>query len=1065
MRSALGDAAADDVRRAHDRLLAAAVEEHAGRVVKSLGDGILASFSGAADAIAAAVTIQQKTEAANRRVEDNRRLQVRIGCSAGDVAWEDDDCHGTPVVVASRLCDRATGGQILCDDLVRGLARGRSGASFRIIGELELKGLHEPVVAYDVPWSPVAAGAAPLPAPLLPVPDELPFAGRDEQRKLLLDQWKSAQGDGRTVALVSGEPGVGKTRLTAELARIAHDEGAWVLAGRCDESIAAPYTPWLEILRHAIAHAPPDLLDAHVERHGGELTRLVPELARRIDDVPALRELDPDTERLALFDAVVDLVDALAADAPAFVVVDDAHWADAASLDLLRWAVRHLPTTARVLFVVTYRDTDVDRAHPLSAVIGDLRREPRVERLALRGMDEDGIRDLLTAAGGTELDDEGRTFAHTLAVETEGNPFFIREILRHLIESGVLVHRDGRWQGTVRAGELGIPEGIRDVVGRRLTMLSDESNETLRAAAVVGREFDVALVADVMGTGIEAALASVEEALRARLVDEVPDRPGRMSFSHALVRSTLLEELSTTRRVRLHGRIGEVLEARPGTPAAELAHHFAEAAATGMADRAVHYAALAAEEARRRVAYDEALRFYDVAFETLGAADEDPRQRAELLCGRAYVHALRDDPDRGHADALEAAKIARSLGDAALLARAGVAYTGLFSHWAAPSNPVGIELLREGLAGLGADDAATRAHALSTLASALIVAPGDEALELAPEAERLAAECGDPEAQLQAFTAWAWALRGRGRAEELCEVASTGLALAERERQVNFEMALGYLFAAGLIARHRIDEAMTRLEHVNVLPTPIRGWFVPVFRATLASCAGRFDEAFELTEQAHQLGGALGDTNDAILCGQRSVWAHRQGRLDDAHEWVQRSMTTGFPYFWLETQLLAEEGRLDEARAASETYERDIAPLLPTVIFEHSLDPRATIAWALRDTALAEHVEAQLQPYRAELLGADTSCQGSVEHALGLVALTLGRVDEAVDLIGRGLQVVEGHGFHAIAARDRVDLAEALLVRGGAGDADRAAGLLDEALEAAAALGLGGVTTRARALR
>jgi hypothetical protein len=275
--------------------------------------------------VAAAIAIQQRTEAANRRVDDTRRVQVRVGCSAGDVAWEEGDCHGTPVVVAARLCDRAAGGQILCDDLVRGLARGRSGASFRIVGELELKGLSEPVVAYDVPWVPVAVGAAPLPAALLPVPDELPFAGRDEQRRALVTQWKSAQADGRAVALVSGEPGVGKTRLTSELARAAHEEGAWVLAGRCDESIAAPYTPWLEILRHAVAHVPAELLAAHVERRGRELTRLVPELARRVGEMPPLRELDPETERLALFDAVVDLLDAVAADAPALVVVDDAH--------------------------------------------------------------------------------------------------------------------------------------------------------------------------------------------------------------------------------------------------------------------------------------------------------------------------------------------------------------------------------------------------------------------------------------------------------------------------------------------------------------------------------------------------------------------------------------------------------------------------------------------------------------------------------------------------------------------------------------------------------------------
>src|SRR4029453_4246837 len=268
-----------------------AVDDHSGTLVKKLGDGILASFGASADAVAAASDIQRAIERANRRVDDARRLAVRDGVSAGDVMWEDGDCHGTPVVTAARLCDRSVGGQILVDDLVRGLARGRTEHTFRLLGGVELKGLGGALTPYEVPWEPAISDRAPLPAPLLPVANELPFAGRDEEREALREQWKSAGTDGRSVALISGEPGVGKTRLTAELARAAHGDGAWVLVGRCDESIAAPFTPWLEILRHVVAHAPSELLVAHVERHGGELTRLVPDLARRIDDVPEPRTL------------------------------------------------------------------------------------------------------------------------------------------------------------------------------------------------------------------------------------------------------------------------------------------------------------------------------------------------------------------------------------------------------------------------------------------------------------------------------------------------------------------------------------------------------------------------------------------------------------------------------------------------------------------------------------------------------------------------------------------------------------------------------------------------------
>ena len=396
-------------------------------------------------------------------------------------------------------------------------------------------------------WEPAVGDRAPLPAPLLPIASELPFAGRDAERNALRVQWKSAQTDGRSVALISGEPGVGKTRLTAELARAAHSEGAWVLAGRCDERISAPFTPWLEILRHVVAHAPSELLVAHVDRHGGELTRLVPELGRRVDDVPEPRKLDPETEQLALFDAVVDVLETLAADAPVFLVIDDAHWADASSLGLLRHTVRHLPAVSAVLAVVTYRDTDVDRTHPLAAMIGDFRREPRVDDYALRGIDEAGMRALLTAAGGHELDELGIQFASALERETEGNPFFISQVLRHLIETNAIVQEDGLWRGAVTSiDEIGIPEGVRDVVGRRLSRLSDDANATLRTAAVVGREFSVDVVAEVSGLGEDDVLEQVESAIAARLVDEIADTPGRMIFSHALVQQTLVEELSTT---------------------------------------------------------------------------------------------------------------------------------------------------------------------------------------------------------------------------------------------------------------------------------------------------------------------------------------------------------------------------------------------------------------------------------------------------------------------------------------------------------------------------------------
>ncbi len=1058
LRTRLGDGAADELRRHHDQLVTQAVEEHRGTIVKLLGDGALASFGAAADAVGAATDVQRAIDRANRRVDDTRRLQLRVGCSAGDVAWEDGDCHGTPVVTAARLCDRAEGGQILVDDLVRGLARGRAEHAFRLVGELELKGLGEPVVAYEVPWEPLGTDRAPLPAPLLPVGNELPFAGRDAERDALRTQWKSAQADGRAVALVSGEPGMGKTRLTAELARSAHAEGAWVFAGRCDENIAAPYAPWLEILRHVVAHAPVELLAAHVERHGGELRRLVPEITRRVDSVPEPRSLDAETEQLALYDAVVDLLDTLAADAPVLLVVDDAHWADASTLGLLRHAIRTLPPSSALLVVVTYRDTDVDRSHPLSSMIGDLRREPRVDGYALRGIDEEGLRSLLTAAGGAELDDMGRQFASTLERETEGNPFFVGEVLRHLIETNVIVQEDGRWRGAVSSiDEVGIPEGVRDVVGRRLSRLDDDANTTLRTAAVVGREFSIEVVAEVMERRDDDVLRDVEAAIDASLVNEVMGTPGRMSFSHALVQSTLLDELSTTRRVRLHAAIGEALERR-GASAAELAHHFAEGATVGVADKALQYARRAAEEAVERLAYEEQVAFCTLALEAidaLGPGDDADRARAEVLIERAVTrHQLRDQ-DGGRADALAAAEIGRRIAAPNLIAGAGVGYMGGQGHWAQPSDPVAVGLMREGLEHSAPMQERERAVTLAYLAEALVLVPGDEALTVAEEAELLARSCGDDEALTIALNAQGWALRSRGRSADVCRVCEASIEAAERTGRLDWQWGSRFVLAEGLLELGDVERATAEMAAAYAVPSAIQGWGPVALAVTLALAEARFEGIDELIEEAAALGAPLGDTNETIRAGHHSVAALYRGRVDDALLWAEANrqtlmgLATGFhPY------ALAEVGEVAAAVAAHAEWARDVRPHAPQVLRHWMLHYEAVVALRCDARDLAQRLADELEPFRGTFIGGSTLMFGATEGTMALVAIVDQRFDEAIPLAEHAIAEADRRGWRTLSTEYRIALARAFLGRGASGDADRAAATLRDAIETADACGL-----------
>ena len=866
LRARLGDVEADLVRRRHDEILSTAVTKHGGAVVKGLGDGILAAFGATAQAVNAAHEIQREIDRANRQTREDRRIEVRVGISAGDVSWEDGDCHGTPVVTAARLCDSADGGQILCDDLVRGLARGHTELSFVLVGEIELKGLPEPVVAFEVPWSATPAATSALPAPMRRQAGELPFAARDDERLRLAEAWKRAQVDGTAVVLLAGEPGIGKTRLAFELARQAHDEGALVVLGRCDEHVAAPHAPWTELMRLLMTTVDDDVITSHVARHGGEIGRLVPDLVGRAPNAPPPTATDPETERLLLFDAVVDLLATAAVVQPVVVLIDDAHWADAGSVNLLRHVVSHLDPDAHVLVIVTYRDTDIDRSHALAGALADLHRAAGAERISLRGLDEAGMRAFLEAAGGRPLESEGFALAERLAAETDGNPFFVTEVLRHLVETGALVQRDGAWVGKVGPGEAGLPEGVRDVIGQRLSRLSEQTNDLLRTAAVFGREFDVGLVAAAMQVDIDTAVDRLDEAVAIQLVDDVEGSPGRLSFAHALVRQTLLEELTTNKRVRLHRRIAELLDARPGTPIEVLAHHYLEAAVAGVAQRAVECACDAAHNARNRFAWQDAVGLYERALEAVDVLEqEDPGLRAEITSELAAAYHGAGAAELAREHALAAADLARGAGDAARLAEAGIAYQGELGMWASPSDPVGAEIMREGLAALGTSRPDIRARALSALAHGLLLSPGGVALHEADEAIAAARQAGDDQALNHALLVRAWAVRGVLPAADRQRAAEEAIAFARVSDNRWYELSSHYHLGNARLNQGDLEGAADAFLQTSEFRGGLEGWAIADFRAAHSLAQARFGEAEELSDAAYRLGDALGDTNDGSM--------------------------------------------------------------------------------------------------------------------------------------------------------------------------------------------------------
>jgi class 3 adenylate cyclase len=1065
MRARLGDVDADLVRRRHDEILTAAVSKHGGSVVKGLGDGILAAFGSTAEAVNAAHEIQRSIDRANRQARDDRRIGVRVGISAGDVSWEGGDCHGTPVVTAARLCDSADGGQILCDDLVRGLARGRTDLSFVLVGEIELKGLPDPVITFEVPWTAMLSEAAPLPAPLRRQAGELPFAAREDERLRLTEAWKRAQVDRATAVLLAGEPGIGKTRLASELARQAHEEGALVVLGRCDEHVAAPHAPWTELLRSILAGAGDEVIVEHVAHHGGELARLVPELARRAPGAPPPTSTDPDTERLLLFDAVVDILQRTAAPQPVLVLLDDAHWADAGSVHLLRHVVTHLDPDAHILVLVTYRDTDIDRSHPLSGALADLHRAAGAERIPLHGLDEAGMRAFLEAAGGNPLEAEGIELAQRLAAETDGNPFFVTEVLRHLVETGALVQVDGVWVGTVAPGEAGLPEGVRDVVGQRLSRLPDATNDLLRTAAVFGREFDAGLVAAVMKVDEDLAVDDLDEAVAAQLVVEVEGNPGRLSFAHALVRQTLLEELSTNKRVRLHRKIAELLDGRASTPIEALAHHYLEAAVSGVAPRAVECACAAAGTALDRLAWEDAVRLYERALEAVDIFDDDdPGLRAEILSEMARALQVGGLAEPAHERALAAAALARQAGDAARLAFAGMAYQGELGMWASPSDPVGAEIMREGLAGLGTERPDVRARALSALAHGLVLAPGGVALPEADAAVAAAREAGDTHALCHALLVRAWAVRGVLPVAQRLDAANEAVATARAADDRFHEISSQYLLGNALLNNAQLDEAAAAF-----VATDFRGaledWAIADFRGSHALAEGRFEEAAVLVDAAHALGNAIGDTNDGVRALQRWSIARLAGDFDAARHWQAECAATAVGLvFPTEAMNALSAGEHDEARDLVAVWARDIQDLVPEIMRYSAIHYVSQLVFELDPLEGLEAWPEYAERFPDELIGADAGLIGASDAGRGRFAAVKGDLDRAVELLEAGHAMHARLELHQLSVETGLDLGIVLLRRDKAGDGDRATALLRTTAELASTIGMVPTEARARAL-
>ena len=1045
--TSVGPVRADELREEHFELLRDAIASSNGREVKNTGDGLMVAFASASAAVECAVAMQQLFERRYRGADQT--MHVRIGLAAGESTVRDGDYFGMPSIEAARLCAEASTDGILVSAGVKMFAGRCEGIEFESAGQLELKGFPNPVEAFSVSWVPLSEeaqeagelGRWPLPSLLRSVPP-MAYVGRVEERATLERAMAHARSGQRHVVLLSGEPGIGKTRLSSYLAHRAHAEGFAVCWGGCSEELAVPYEPWIEICEQLVENAPEELLAEHLKQHGGELGRLARNLRLRVDWLPEPQSSDPETERYLLFNSVVGVLGDAAQAVPLCVVLDDLHWADAQSLVLLKHVLRATGQRALQL-IATYRDSDLGKDHPLTSVLADLRSSQDVQRIALQGLDADEVSQFMSVVAGHELDADALGLAREIAGETDGNPLFVGEMLRSLVESGRLLYDEetARWS-VDRPGPLELPESVREVIARRVARLGDETREVLTLGAVVGRSFEVELLLRMVAVTEGELLDRLEAAVAASLLEEAADGSGRFRFVHALVNQTLYESLGQTRRARMHRRVAEALEDLYGADSeervGELALHWRLAGTAGDPRKAGLYASRAGRRALVSLAPAEAVTLFSDALKLLGPVEDDERCRALIGLGRAQQLA----GDAAYRETLlDASRIASALEDCELAAGSALANTRGFTSAIGELDEPRVDAIERALQLDDRSDPGRRPQLLA-LESQELLYEHDRTRRhtLAKEAIALAGEIGNPRVRarvLQHAFHGLWspdmAAMRSGLAEDLLASAKATEDRAEEFwayyllMQVSLETCA---FTRAQDARDRVQELAAALGQ------PTLSWVARVAVASWEQVRGNFTTAERLARQALEIGYSAGQPDALQVYGEnRALIRVYQGRGGEQLIELSRQAARAHPRMGVWDASTAQyESRFGSTGAA-------------TAILENAAENRLEqVGWdLLRLTALAFYADAAarvnslevaalthelLTPWRDQFVWSGVSGYGHVRMWLAITAAMLGRDREADDDFDFSCRFHEENELRLWSARSHLGWAQAYLARG-----------------------------------
>jgi class 3 adenylate cyclase len=648
-----------EIMKAYETIIDEKVVEHAGRRIKGLGDGLMVSFGSSRHGVECALEIQ-KAIAEYSKQNPERKIRIRIGLNTGEVVEEAGDIFGAAVNVAQRVASKAKGGEILVSDVVRSLVGPVHEIKFDYKGAYKLKGFPDRWRIHKV-----TPGESTTMTTVMPTGDG--FVGREQERldmRMVLD--RAATGSGGMV-FIAGAPGIGASRFAAEVAGDAVRKGWVVLSGRCADQAASPLSPFRELLTSAVATAGAKVLQDAVGENGQVLAQLVPALRQKVRGMAPSTEPNPDKLREQLFRTIFDFLVAYQGTKPMLIVVDDLQWADEASILLLRDLAERL-SGSRIVLAATYWESELDSGRPFTPVVSRLLRRRRAQRIGLTRLSDREVEKMVAAMAETPV-----TPIQLLGIQaaTEGNPLFVEHSFLYMAASDTMLGGSSRVQASFTEEDLELAQSVRGLIGRRLERLSEPAQRMLVAAAVIGRDFDIALLeafGELSGHELREAL---DEAIRGHFLTSAA--PDRYRFGHDLVRQRVLAVLPLPRLQAYHLAVADTLERVYGKSAneraGEIGYHLYQAGTAADAVRTSGYLAQASKNALAVGAFEEVLRLVETALSLLPG--DKIRERAQALTMRGQAFWGLGRIDEAQAAMKGAAQRYEELGDAKSAAAVG----------------------------------------------------------------------------------------------------------------------------------------------------------------------------------------------------------------------------------------------------------------------------------------------------------------------------------------------------------------------------------------------------------